>query len=433
MARWLDDVWQPTVETSLPRSDRRHGPYRQYAPDRIGDRSLLVDAAVAHKATTAEQMVRALSTGPGATSLEGLSRFLLRSEAIASSQIEGIAPSPQQVALAELGQDEQVRGFTEQARLVANNITLLRRAATELAHVEQVTVADVEALHRALLPQERHQGLRTVQNWIGGSNWHPLDADFVPPPAARVRPLMEDLIGYINGSVHAPLVQAALVHAQFETIHPFTDGNGRVGRALIHTVLTRRGLTPSALLPVSLVLATIRETYVAGLTAYRYDGSAEDAPARRGVSAWLDVFLDATQVAARQASGFAADAQALTEEWERRLRDHREGLGLRGTPRTDSVAARLLVLLPELPILTARTVERVLAVSYSVARSGVEELAEAGILTRRSVERGTTGYAAMDVFGLVGHAERQLASTRWDTRLSPPSRPVPSVEVERAP
>jgi Fic family protein len=165
-----------------------------------------------------------------------------------------------------------VRGFTDNARLVANNISALKRAARELAFAPIVTAQGITDLHGALLPDHDLQGLRTAQNWIGGSAWHPLGADFVPPPPARVQALIDDLAEYASGAAHAALVQAGLVHAQFETIHPFADGNGRVGRALIHTVLTRRGLTRTAVLPVSLVLLTRSDAYVRGLTAYRYDG-----------------------------------------------------------------------------------------------------------------------------------------------------------------
>lgn len=426
MANWLDAWWEPTSEHGLPKADLRHGSYRQYCPDRLDERPLLVASDLAHKAARAERAVRALTAGPGATGLEGLARFLLRSEAIASSQIEGIAPSPQQVALAELAQDEEVRGFGEQARLVANNITVLRRAAQDLVRTESVTVEDIEALQRVLLPEERHHGLRQVQNWIGGSSWHPLEAQFVPPPVEQVRPLMEDLVAYLNGSAHGPLVQAAIVHAQFETIHPFTDGNGRVGRALIHTVLTRRGLTPAALLPVSLVLATLRDTYVAGLTAYRYESPPSTDQAYAAVAAWLEVFLRATDVAAQQARTLTEQIASLKAEWEYQVTDYRKRQGVRATPRADSATSRLLAVLPETPILTTRTVQRLLDISFPPARAGLEELADAGVLTRRSVEKNTTGYAAVEVFRLLGHAERQLASTRWDTRLAPPNRPVPA-------
>ncbi|SNR56102.1 Fic family protein [Blastococcus mobilis] len=425
MARWLDAVWEHADLTMVPRADRLFGPYRRYEPDLVTSRPLSMSREANHAATVAERAVRELTNGPGAQGLEGLARFLLRSEAIASSLIEGIAPSPQQVALAELAQDEDVRGFSDQARLVANNITLLRRAGEELATADAIAVDDIEALHRALLPEEAHHGLRRVQNWIGGSAWHPLSAEFVPPPPDLVPGLMADLVDYMNGSVHAPLVQAGIVHAQFETIHPFTDGNGRVGRALIHTVLTRRGLTPSAILPVSLVLSTLRGRYVEGLTAYRYVGAPDSVDAAAAVAAWLDVFLHATTVAAQQAQLFAGQIAGLQVEWETKLAEHRTAQGRRETPRSDSATSRILRTLPEVPILTSRTAQRRLGVSFPAARAALEELADAGILARRSVERGTTGYTATDVFSLVTHTERQLVSTRWDTRVSPPNRPVP--------
>jgi Fic family protein len=426
VARWLDAHWEHSDLDMVPRADRLFGPYRQYEPDLVTSRPLSLSPEANRAATVAERAVRELATGPGAEALEGLARFLLRSEAIASSLIEGIAPSPQQVALAELAQDEDVRGFSDQARLVANNITVLRRAGEDLASGDAITVDDVEALHRALLPDEEHHGLRRVQNWIGGSSWHPLSADFVPPPPELVPQLMDDLVEYLNGSVHAPLVQAGIVHAQFETIHPFTDGNGRVGRALIHTVLTRRGLTPSAILPVSLVLATLRGRYVDGLTAYRYTAPPDSSEAATAVAAWLDVFLHATTVAAEQARLFAGQVADLQAEWEAKLAEHRAARGRRETPRADSATSRILRTLPEVPILTTRTAQRRLGVSFPAARAALEELADAGVLARRSVERGTRGYTATDVFSLVTHAERQLASTRWDTRASAPNRSVPA-------
>jgi Fic family protein len=390
---------------------------------------LAISADVSDRAAEVEAAVRRLTLRPQARSLEGLARFLLRSEAIASSRIEGMQASAQQVALAELAQTEQLRstGFSRNAQFVANNITILRRAATDLAESESVTVEGIDGLHRALLPDERHHGLREVQNWIGGNNWNPLDAEFVPPPPEHVLGLADDLVRYAAGGVHAPLVQAALVHAQFETIHPYTDGNGRVGRALIHTVLTRRGLTPSAVLPVSLVLLTRSDAYVDGLTAYRYDGAPESSVAREAVETWLGTFLEAADLATDQVVRFATDLAELRAQWTARLSAHRVARGVRETPRADSAVARLAEVLPEAPLVTATTVRRMLNVSNPSAYNAVEELAEAGIVERRRLDRGTTGYFAREVFELLTFAERRLASTRWDTRQSPPSRPVPAV------
>ena len=264
-----------------------------------------------------------------ARDLAGIARFLLRSEAIASSRIEGIAPAVQGIALAELSAAEPVPDVSAQAQLVANNMTVLQDARTLLVSTSAVTLDHVTDLHAALLPDEpQHHGLRRVQNWIGGSNHHPIDADFVPPAPSLVAPLLTDLAAYLNGASHSPIVQAALVHAQFETIHPFTDGNGRVGRALIHTVLTRRGLTTEAVLPVSLVLSTLRDDYIAGLTAYRHAKAADSAGAHAARAAWIETFSSAVLTAAEQAGRLATELAALRQDWDERLtasRADREG------------------------------------------------------------------------------------------------------------
>lgn len=262
-----------------------------------------------------------------------MSRFLLRSEAIASSRIEGITPSARNIALAELSQTEAVRGVSDQARLVANNLTIVSKATSALVTTDHVSVSDLTALHAALLPdQPELHGIRQRQNWIGGSSYHPLAADFVPPDASRLPELLDDIVSYLNGAAHSPLVQAALVHAQFETIHPFSDGNGRVGRALIHTVLARRGLTTAAVLPVSLVLSTLRDRYVAGLMGYRYDGPAHRPEATAGVRGWIRVFVEAALAAAQQSAQVAADIKTLRAGWQEALTAQR--LAARRPPLT---------------------------------------------------------------------------------------------------
>ena len=430
MAYSVEARWDRSFDAPTGR-DRRGGQYRPYIPDPLVTRPLTVDAALSARSGRVESAVRGLVGGSGASALEGLSRFLLRSEAIASSRIEGLQVSAQQVALAELAQSEHMhmRGLAKNAELVANNITALRRAATDLAGAPSVTVPGVEDLHRALLPDLTPPGLRTVQNWIGGSDWHPIGAEFVPPPADHVPGLMADLADYITGAVHAPLIQAGLAHAQFETIHPFTDGNGRVGRALIHTVLTRRGLTRSAILPVSLVLLTRSAAYTEGLTAYRYLGPPDGPAARAGVTTWLEAFLDAVETSVAQARQFTVDLAALREEWGARHVSYRQSRNLRHRPRAGSTVARLLDLLPEVPLVTARTAQRFLHVSFPAARNALDELTEAKILRRKQVDRGTDGYLALEVFNLITFAERRLASTRWDTSQACPVRAVPATPV----
>jgi Fic family protein len=156
MASWLPQVWEPSLDAPT-RSGRRGGAYKAYVPDPLGGRPLALDNDLAARAADVEAAVRRLTFNPESRSIEGLARFLLRSEAIASSRIEGMQVSPQQVALAELAQTEHLtkRGFSGTAQLVANNITIVGKAATELAEGPAVTLTGVEELHRALLPDER--------------------------------------------------------------------------------------------------------------------------------------------------------------------------------------------------------------------------------------------------------------------------------------
>ena len=433
MSGWEQAYWEAGVSEGLPRRDRVSGRYRRYVPDRFEGLPLVMEPALAQRAADVERGIRALN-GAGGDALAAVSRFLLRSEAIASSQIEGLSPSPKQVALAELGHHEPVRGISAQAALVANNMTVVREATTRLVAVERVSVEDIVDLHRALLPDEPGlHGLRERQNWIGGSSRHPLEAEFVPPASERVPGLMADLVAYLNGSAHGPLVQSAMVHAQFETIHPFADGNGRVGRSLIHTVLTRRGVTTAAVLPISLVLATLSETYVVGLTGYRHGQNAADPAARRGVGKWLETFVSAASVAVEQSRELVQQIDDLRGEWTERVAAYRAAQGVRPAPRAGSATSRILESLPEAPVLTASTVRRILGVSAPAAGNALEELKQAEVLTTRKIERNATAYVADEVLDLITSAERRLASTRFDTRLAAPSRPVPGRPAQDRP
>ena len=156
--------------------------------------------------------------------------------------------------------------------------------AVEEAAGAELTLDDVVAIHRALLedgPDTAIAGqIRAGQSWIGGNDYNPCGAAFVPPAPEEVEPLLADLVAFCNDQSVSPLVQAALAHAQFETIHPFDDGNGRTGRALVQVLLRRRGLAPAYVPPISVVLAADRDRYIGGLTAFR-EGREND---------WLESF-----------------------------------------------------------------------------------------------------------------------------------------------
>jgi Fic family protein len=143
---------------------------------------------------------------------------------------------------------------------VLGNIEAMESAIELAVQAERISLADLLEIHRVLMERSSRPELcgivRERQNWIGGSSSNPCTAVFVPPPPDQVDGLLQDLIEYMNGDEHSPLVQAAIAHAQFETIHPFADGNGRTGRAPLHVMLRRRGLSPRFVPPISLALAT---------------------------------------------------------------------------------------------------------------------------------------------------------------------------------
>lgn len=425
MGIFTEAKWE--ADPTLPgRANRRGGSYWYYLPDRLTTLQVSISPQLSEEIAAVERRVLALAQADGITELEDLSRFLLRSEAIASSQIEGIAPAAKQVALAEIGEAEDIRGISDAAKLVARNMTVVREASDRLARSQSVTVTDLEQLQKALLGADHPAvGIRTVQNWVGTSSYHPIGAEYVPPAPRLVPDLLEDLLSYLNGATHGPLVQAALVHAQFESIHPFVDGNGRVGRALIHTVLTRRGLTSSRLLPVSLVLATFREQYVAALNDLRFDGSPEAPENARRIAEWIRIFSRAVDEAVTQAEDLRAELLLLAEQWRERLEAFRAANNYTRALRSDSGVARILRRLAGTPVLTVKTASQIYGLSVQNASEALTQLADAGIFSTRSIARGTTAFIANEVLDLVTLSERQLASTQFDTRVSKPVRQVP--------
>jgi len=291
MATFVSQRWMPDPTAFGPRRARAGGTYQAFVPDPLMPRQLVLDARVAADVADAERALATLDAAVEAQAaprrLEVLARLLLRAEAVGSSRIEGLVVSPRRLALADLDPDPDPASH---AREVVSNIKALREALALADKPGPVEVDDLRGLHARLMAGTRdsHLGgvVREEQNWIGGHT--PLDATYVPPPHGRVPALLEDLCGYLSGTDHSPLVQAALVHAQFETVHAFADGNGRTGRALLHLVLRRRGLCRRFVPPISLVLATWSRRYVDALMATRVaakPGSPEDT---EGWTRWIE-------------------------------------------------------------------------------------------------------------------------------------------------
>lgn len=267
--------------------------------------------------------------------------------------------------------------------------------------------------------------LRQKQNWIGGSEHNPCSAASVPPPGL-VPELMEDLCTFCNSESLPAVAQAALAHSQFETIHPFADGNGRTGRGLIHLVLRRRGLATRVLPPVSLVLATWANDYVNGLAATRYRGPATGKDAHTGLNLWVDRFAGACIRSADDASSFERRVRQIEEKWRAQLVRVRRG----------SATDLLLRALPGAPILTVKAAAELIGRSFPQVNQAMARLVEAGVLSQVTVGRRNRAFEAKEIINAFTDLERQLASPAGDTRNSEPSRPVtprrPSLSLRSA-
>src|SRR6266496_6004418 len=244
MARYETRSWPADPAAPGGRAERRAFRYRAFIPDPVAGLDLALPSNVAAAVSSAERVVDALNRNPPRmVSLEVLARRLLRAESVASSQIEGLVLSHRRLARAEA---EEPDARDDTARSVLGNVTAMEQGVALGSSARPLRLSDILALHRVLMlattTPEIAGELRERQNWIGGNAYNPGRADFVPPPPELVKELLRDLVAFANRTDLPPVVQAAVAHAQFETIHPFADGNGRVGRALIHVVLRRRGL-----------------------------------------------------------------------------------------------------------------------------------------------------------------------------------------------
>lgn len=305
-----------------------------------------------------------------------LQHLLIRSEAISSSWIEGNRVTPKRLAIAEFLN----HGSTTPLAVVAT-AHATEAAIENLADPSRpITVDDIVWLQHLIEPRLK-PGLREEQNWVGGSGWSSLRAEFIPPPETEVERLIKNLARFVTENSGNPVVRAAIAHAQFETIHPFIDGNGRTGRALIHTVLRRGDALRNTLIPISTVFAGNTGAYIRGLTQFRANPPLIDD--------WIIGFSEAAEIAADHAVTLATDIKALDHTLYERFVAHRHERGLvPSVPRRDAVVLRILASLASHPVLTAESVSTRLAVSPQAAHRALTELGEAGILARTKNQRG---------------------------------------------
>lgn len=423
MAHVVKRRWVSDVSPGLSRRDRRGCEYEAYVPDLLADRPIALDGGTAADVTEAEAaLVRFDLESQALGNSEAMARLLLRAEAVASSRIEGLEVGGRRLLKAEAARS--IGGEAEAGDVTAiealNHIEAMRWGVEVLGAADKVTVEGLLAIHRRLLQGTRHEKyagkLRTTQTWIGGSEYNPCSAAFVPPPEDRVEALLEDLCRFCNLDSLPAVAQAAIAHAQFETIHPFADGNGRTGRVLIHVILRRRGLAATALPPVSLVLATWAKDYVDGLTATRYRGPAASRDAQEGMNRWIGLFAAATRRAVNDAEAYEERVAELQRSWRERL----------GGVRKNSAAHLLTEALPAAPIVTVRSAAALVGRSEQAVNEAIPRLVEAGVLKQTTVGRRNRAFEAPELIDAFTDLERQLASPDADTRTSLPERRVPA-------
>lgn len=420
MAKLVKLRWETPYAAGLPRRDRASCDYEAYVPDPLVGRPVRLDGDVAADIADAEAAVARFDAKALALAdTEALARLLLRAESVASSKIEGLEVGPRRLlraeAASELGEDATDVTATE----VLGNIQAMTWSLAGVGRGDDISVEHLLEAHRRLLAGTRlHEyggHIREEQNWIGGSSFNPCSASFVPPPPQLVRDLLEDLSRFCNTDDLPPIVQAAMAHAQFETIHPFVDGNGRIGRALIHLVLRRRGIAARVLPPISLILATWSDDYVGGLTSTRYVGTPTSDAAISGTNHWIALFATACRRAIEDAERFEQRVSALQGRWRERL----------GKVRAKSSADLLIGALPGAPIVTVNGAAKLIGRTYQATNEAIDRLVKAKILRQVSVGQRNRAFEAPELIRTFTDLERRLASPTGDTRSAPPTRRVP--------
>ncbi|HEY3934850.1 MAG TPA: Fic family protein [Gemmatimonadales bacterium] len=390
----VSKIWASNPVIHAPARYKRACRYDAFIPDALGSLDLHLPVEIAGLVSDAEAAIRALNVAATAA-LAPLARLLLRTESIASSKVEGLQMNVRALARAEARMGNRGRK-SETALEILDNIAAMETAISNAAATRRFGSKEIAAIHRRLMqhhPRPQIAGrVRTEQNWIGGNDHNPCGADFVPPPPEKLPALLRDLCDAVNGDLLPPLVQAALVHAQFETIHPFDDGNGRTGRALIHVILRRRGVAPAYVPPISVVLAARRDRYIDGLNSFRGDGVVE----------WIEHFAAAAARSAHLATRYVAAVEALMERWRKKLRKA-------GAPRADAAAWAIIDVLPAHPVITASVAISASGRSKGPVYDAMAQLEEAGVLIPLSQSPGSQSWEAAGLLDLVEGLEEGRA------------------------
>ena len=325
----------------------------------IADRTVALDSETAADLEAATSEIAKLDSSH-ADDLSALGTLLLRTESVASSKIEQIQANVDDYARALHGVRTNSSAIAMAAATTALQAMIATVGPNAPIRLSAITSAHAALMHDDPLESAAAGDLRTVQNWIGGSDFSPRGALYIPPPPETVPRYMDDLVTFADRSDMPALLQAAIAHAQFESIHPFTDGNGRIGRALINTILRRRGATTRVVVPLASALVARRENYFDVLGSYR---SGDLAPL-------VGTFVRSTRIAAAESRITAQRLHEIPSQWRE----------LTGPVRRGSAAAKILALLPDAPVLTSDDTVALIDAPRSSVFDAIGRLRDAGVL-----------------------------------------------------
>lgn len=374
--QWMRD---PDELALLPKSARRRmlPTYEASIPHLIANRDVILSPQLTARVS---DLLVSIARFDGEQMQRGydLPALLLRSESSASSQIEHLTSSVRNVALAELADESP-----QNARLVAGNVAAMRKA---LASQDEITVDSIRDVHRILInwSGESFGGEpRREQVWVGGTPYSPHGAHYVPPTWQRVPEYLDDIVAFISRDDVDPIVQAAVAHAQFETVHPFIDGNGRTGRVLLHKILRLSGVLLHVTLPLSAGLLHNVDAYMKSLEAYQEGNPI--AVVEQLVDA-LELSLMVGRLVARNLDGVFAGWRGLMTE------------------RANSSIHRLPLVLAEQPVVTVTYVAEKMGITTRAAQNLVSRACEYEILRPLGNRRRGVFYQADELIDALEEA-----------------------------
>ncbi|HTT59293.1 MAG TPA: Fic family protein [Acidimicrobiales bacterium] len=404
LGKYESKTWQSDPTLVAPARYKKACQYETFIPMPIAELEITVSGRVQAIISEAEAAIKELNSQSESV-LDPFSRLLLRTESIASSKVEGLQADTRVLARAQVAV-ETGRRTSRTALEILGNIAAMQEAIQHATSGASVEVEHLIEIHRQLMATASNSEvagrIRTEQNWIGGNNYNPCGADFVPPPPEYLELLLGDLCRFSGYENLSPIVQAAIGHAQFETIHPFVDGNGRTGRALIHILLRRRGLATSYVPPISVILASNKDLYIDGLTAYR----------NGDLQYWLEIFAVAAARAAGLAQTYLQEVKSLQEVWRDRLRASSK-------VRSDAAAWKLIDYMPAQPIVTLATAVQSINRTKPAVNGAIDQLVLAGVLKPLSQGRRNREWEADGLISIISDLE---SGGRVDHHIDSPSR-----------